>query len=408
MQKMTVKCNEVELDTLLDTGAGPSIMSLVTYEQLGGKKADIQAAPNVDLLAANNSKIPTLGMSPLLDIRIGSHVLPMQFLIATDVPPELILGRDFITLYEVQIDLTAETIRIGNPNASNLRKPQVRMDDAGKTYEARVEEEYTIPPNSMRFIPFYLYLRNANNRSRAMRQLTDLPWEAYAEPVDGSDLQDKGAQIGKAMITVRHGKTYLPIVNANENESIRLLPRESYVRLVPLFTDYVRQDPTPGDDQSVSESLRVINLREKYEQIASGDEKRYPPRPGSILSGATTLSSKSDTPVDPTQTAEAPKFPTRPKVEHLREVLTKEQFGELNLVIDKNKDLFSQNPGDIGHTTLLKHDIELEPGAKPFKEPIRRMGNEKKKKVDEAVRDYLQQGIIKESNSPFASASSTR
>ena len=46
----------------------------------------------------------------------------------------------------------------------------------------------------------------------------------------------------------------------------------------------------------------------------------------------------------------------------------------------------------------------MEPGARPFKEPVRRLNNEKKRIADEQIKEMVKQGIIQRSNSPFASA----
>lgn len=76
---------------------------------------------------------------------------------------------------------------------------------------------------------------------------------------------------------------------------------------------------------------------------------------------------------------------------------------DLKKLIFKYIDAFSIN-GNIGKTNVTEHKIELEKGAKPFAEPLRRRAPIQIEETRRQVKDMLNKGIIEESNSPWASA----
>ncbi len=83
--------------------------------------------------------------------------------------------------------------------------------------------------------------------------------------------------------------------------------------------------------------------------------------------------------------------------------LTEEQMEQFrNQVLTGNLDLF-EAPARWGAAGSTTHQIELLPGSQPIREPPRRLGPAQQLIADEAVRDMLNQGVIRESNSPWAS-----
>ena len=66
------------------------------------------------------------------------------------------------------------------------------------------------------------------------------------------------------------------------------------------------------------------------------------------------------------------------------------------------RDVFSRDKNDIGHCTILKHEIDLI-NPKPIAQPMRRAPLHLENKVDEMIQDLEKQGIIRESSSPWSS-----
>ncbi|UYV81543.1 hypothetical protein LAZ67_20001490, partial [Cordylochernes scorpioides] len=82
----------------------------------------------------------------------------------------------------------------------------------------------------------------------------------------------------------------------------------------------------------------------------------------------------------------------------INEDLTLSQKNELRQVLSKYSDLFSSK---LGKTNLAKHRIETE-NAKPIKHKPYRVSPKERDIIKEQIQDMLQEGVIRESSSPWA------
>ena len=82
--------------------------------------------------------------------------------------------------------------------------------------------------------------------------------------------------------------------------------------------------------------------------------------------------------------------------------LTEDQKEDATDLFHKWKHIFSKGITDIGHTDLVKHHIKLT-DEEPFKEPFRRIPPILIQEVREHLKEMLQAGAIRESESPFSS-----
>ena len=67
-----------------------------------------------------------------------------------------------------------------------------------------------------------------------------------------------------------------------------------------------------------------------------------------------------------------------------------------------NADVFARSSTDLGRTKLVKHIVDTGQ-EQPFQERVRRFPYEQTKEIEKQVRTMQEQGIIQESNSPWAS-----
>ena len=65
------------------------------------------------------------------------------------------------------------------------------------------------------------------------------------------------------------------------------------------------------------------------------------------------------------------------------------------------KDLFTLKGDPLGHTDRVKHVIQTE--GPPIRQPIRRLPEALKEVVDTETHRMLEEGVIKESSSPWSS-----
>ena len=82
--------------------------------------------------------------------------------------------------------------------------------------------------------------------------------------------------------------------------------------------------------------------------------------------------------------------------------LTEEEKGKLrNLVIEFN-DVFAKDPSELGHTNVVQHAIDTSTHP-PIKQLPHRTPFSLRKKTEELIESMLKQGVITNSNSPWAS-----
>ena len=82
--------------------------------------------------------------------------------------------------------------------------------------------------------------------------------------------------------------------------------------------------------------------------------------------------------------------------------LSQEQKQQVLNFLSQWQSVFSQGPNDIGRTNLVEHEIHLET-EQPFKEPYRKIPPALLQKVREHLKEMLEIGAIRESNSAFNS-----
>ena len=82
--------------------------------------------------------------------------------------------------------------------------------------------------------------------------------------------------------------------------------------------------------------------------------------------------------------------------------LSSEQGEMLRHFLAEYADLFSNGPGDLGRTDLVKHHIDTG-DSQPIRQPPRRLPLEKNKEAIQVVETLQEQGLIEPSDSPWAS-----
>ena len=82
--------------------------------------------------------------------------------------------------------------------------------------------------------------------------------------------------------------------------------------------------------------------------------------------------------------------------------LSPEQKQEASQFLNQWQHVFSKSPTDLGCTDLVQHEIHLE-NEQPFKEPYRRIPPALIQEVREHLKEMLEAGAIRSSNSPFSS-----
>lgn len=131
-------------------------------------------------------------------------------------------------------------------------------------------------------------------------------------------------------------------------------------------------------------------------------------KPISIKRGTVLCSLQEVKVVDDLTSIQAPKPNTRQcdpielgvKVDS--HALSDKQYEYVKSILREYSHVFSTGPLDLGKTNLVKHSIELEDNT-PFKQPYRRVPPGMYDEVRQHVKEMLDAGVIRESNSNYSS-----
>ena len=113
---------------LLDTGAVVSFMPVETWERRGFTRED-STPTNLTLAATNRRAFYVVGRTKITVLHMGGRDLWMSFLVVEhlDDSYQFILGRDFIRIFDVMIDLINGLIRTRNPDLKYIKRPINRI-----------------------------------------------------------------------------------------------------------------------------------------------------------------------------------------------------------------------------------------------------------------------------------------
>ncbi len=106
---------DTSVEALLDTGATCSVMPEYLLSHFGLTLDDLETTGISGFRGAGNVIVPVLGMTPPITFKVGSHVCTCHFIVSRFLGHEkLILGRDFITKYDIVIDLPRGKVLLRN------------------------------------------------------------------------------------------------------------------------------------------------------------------------------------------------------------------------------------------------------------------------------------------------------
>ncbi|RLA50334.1 MAG: hypothetical protein DRQ98_12975, partial [Gammaproteobacteria bacterium] len=85
------------------------------------------------------------------------------------------------------------------------------------------------------------------------------------------------------------------------------------------------------------------------------------------------------------------------------ELLTPEQTEQVWALVDKYSDAFATTPEELGSTDLLQHDIQVKDATRPIAQRNRQLPHSVRGEIVNKIKELLDQGIIQESCSDWAS-----
>lgn len=350
---------ELPIFATLDSGAGPSIMDYDTWVQLGRKDEELEQVIST-LTAINAEPLDVKGLTPSLTLKIGGIPINMRFLVVTRmVKDEIVLGRDFLRVYDVHLDVPNNKAVMKNYDLKvSVRKRYVfTAGKQGKIYATPCKRT-NLSPKSMQPVKLKIRAQQAANWHR--KQIAILPIEKIPE-----------TRVARTISTTQWGKFDAPFCNASDNITTTIGTRDKVAQVFLLKEIYERFE-IEGDN------FQVINPDDKeyvHQTKHMMDLVSNPAR--SIVARALLLATKtqldeltteSNFPVeykdgkrqiiDPQSHSEE-HDEYMPDMSMAQEALNPEQLERAKQIMHDNKDVFAKNKNDLGETHLLEHEIEL-------------------------------------------------
>ena len=383
-----------QYNALLDTGAGPNIITYDAFRRMGYEQKQIEATTTV-LSMADNTRMEVIGKADI-EINILQQRLQLPCIVVRDLGKEdLVLGRSFFRKYDVILDIGQRLITIRNVEARYQIIEGYKERTPAHQQRAVLAVKASIPASQISVVKCDVLPRARALRGVAAHQKGT--WLAMTEREKGVTLQNKGVASPQALVMVREGTVHLPFLNVREKggRTAKVAKGMGTVIVKPVNRTYTREYMEPPGDQDAP----ILHVKVAVDGTAIQMTHREFDETKSVI----TSLHNSEPPIT-IQSKKPTQFVTKPPTEHLKEFMGEEHQEELRALLEEYKEIFSKDKTDIGCAVGVEHDIELLPEAKPFRDPYRRFIPAKKEAVDEQVDALLKDDICEESKSPYSSA----
>lgn len=362
----------VKINCLLDTGSEVTTIAEPFFrEHFGERELTLSSANWVRLTAANGLDIPVLGCLEA-DIECMGRTLHKKCVfVLTDTNPSVkdmkglpgILGMNVISGLQ-DLFMTGEGVKQMDRYSQHTEEACVRrvlvrvgkesqfLGPGGRIGYVRVagREAVTIPPFSERVL---------EGRCRVPPKVT---CQVLVEATPEASIP-KGLMIANVLAKAADGKVPVRVLNASERP-IRLMPRSRVASVLKP------QEVLPRQTVELEENDGVLHVRAIKQDgiLLQGCSDGLLPVPVQVNSNG----------------------------------LTSLQSTELMDLLTKHRDVFSQSDNDFGYTTAVTHSIPTG-DAPPVKQRHRRVPPQLFQEFKKHVQSLVDQGVLKESCSPWAS-----
>ena len=452
------KVNESRVNAVVNVGAAVSAWDAASYEELGGRMDELIQI-KMDLRTTANEPLQVLGLTRPLSLRIGGADLFHSFVIIRHLPTsELILGRDFLTKYDVAVDVPGQNLRIMNPKLLYSIKTIPTECEENINLSASLQRGETIMGGTQRLATCGVRTRRSGLGAMNPRGY----WLGMVQPPQQRmPMTEKGVSNAAAIVIIKDGETRIPFVSTLHREpeygqeklehecvDVQISPEDSaipvkrivyrYQRLTPEgighryvqalqrpervvlcgispagqsmwrgqylpnrevgdpFQYYYGGDPCQGDEYQ-----KPFQLLEQEQWRHQEGGQGQPTKTGALQEQYFDVSGNDK---GNEQQPKVKPFPLRPPTDHLRDRLTAEQAQEVEDIIDEYQEIFLRSPAEVGRTLLMQHKIETPPGVRPPSDPYRRLSPVKRKAADNQVQILIEAGVIRPSRSPYGAA----
>ena len=333
------------IEFLIDTGASPNILSSDIYYGIPTDQRP-ELHPSDKILKVANGEHMRLCGETMLTLAIGGKIFQVPMIIAETGNLRGILGMQFLTENRCIVDVGGGVLEI------NGEKIEMNQLDGPKLCRIVLTESLHV--DGYQEVMVEGHVEGVRWDSSEAIGVVE-PCETFAT--------ETGLVIPRAVVQRQGDRVLLTVANVG-NDRVDVERGKVMALLHPV--------------DSVEEIGMVDSQEGKGQSKAVGSK------------GDLIPCSASDLPAH-----------LQGMVEGISE-LDSEQFGLLCGLLKEYEGIFMTPDGKLGRTGLVKHQIDTE-GARPIKQPTRRLPIRQKHIVEEEIKKMLDNDVIQPSQSPWAS-----
>jgi transposase InsO family protein/predicted aspartyl protease len=325
---------------LVDTGSSLTFLSEAVYQAMEPGNRPVLETVERRIVLADGKSLSVLGKCSL-GIELGG-VSVLQEVVVADVTTGAILGMDFMSANDCLVDTARGMLKLGGSHIlCDTDRAQV------KCCRIAVAETVTVPAGHEMVLP-----------GRVVNQGVSIQAVGIIEPVS-SFAGKHGLALGRSLVDPSRVSVPLRVLNPTGEDVI--LYRNTTAGIM-----YPVQEigPEAMSDDDVLPHMSQVN------SIQSAD------------------------PVIPQHLQEL--------YDRCRTDLDPEQTKALAGLLAEFQDVFVGPDGQMGRTTLVKHQIDTG-NARPVRQAARRLPIHQQGEADTEIQSMLERGVIEPSNSPWAS-----
>ena len=381
---------DASIKFLLDTGANMNIIPMDVFVRIPDTLRPKLEPSKYGIEVGDGREMAVKGIATT-KVKIGNESFEAKFYV-TDVGAQAVLGTSFMVDYAVKISL-------GEPPYCTIRGERVPMIVSGDVSQrVCVMKPVTIGPYQEAHIPVQVKYPDKSGCCELF------------EPT--STLRRKHGVIAPGMLVdVQQNPFVIRVYNPNA-QTVRLRPMTCVGLIKP--TDEIK--PVSSCHQvlnelGVTEEIQAILQKEEergtvvQDEQTTGSQALVRPKQEDL----TVIPEEDEEKINTTVTSEQPYWKENNVREHLADLYKRSIAGvpsefhdRIRDLVNEYEDIFAKNPGDIGRTNLIVHDIYTGRAA-PVHQRARRFSPEEHEAMKKTVENLYAVGIVEPSRSEWAS-----
>ena len=350
--RVQVRVGGISIGALVDTGSTRSLMGAKLWYAIPAcLRPELEPLPSrFNIIGIGGSTLTCMGRATIA-CGIGEDGDEFDFeVVVADVIDGLVLGYDFLMAFHGLIDVRESKLSIQFPKNAPSDQEEGDMELGRRV---RAAEDVIVPATTEMVIP---------------GSYEDVPDHAADFIMETSPEFQERYQLMPARALVRTaGNIPVRVMNPTR-EDIRIRVGTVMGHLCEVTEARLIDGGPVNDGDYVERARGAVDL-----------QAEEPP---------------------PTATELGPALQTL--FEECSKNLTEEQRKTFHQFLIRNKDVFAENKSDLGRTDLVHHTITLSTD-RPIWQPPRRFPRAKREEAEKEIERMLENGIIEESSSPFAS-----